>query len=93
MKKIFYLLLILNTFELLAYDNSYGTNSYSYGNSENEYKYEGLSGTKYKYDLSDPSDRLDYQMDLDAQMDDSINPDPGIDLDRSIGEYGGGAEW
>ena len=47
----------------------------------------------YQYDLSDPYDRLEYQLDLDAQMRDRINPNPGIQLDRDLGQYDGGAEW
>ncbi len=62
-----------------------------YGNPQ--YRYEGLSGTRYQYDLSDPCDRLEYQLDLDAQMRDRINPNPGIQLDRELDQYGGGAEW
>ena len=56
------------------------------------YRYEGMSGKKYQYDLSDPSDRLEYQMDLDAQMRDKLNVDPSIDLDRDLGQRGGGAK-
>lgn len=61
-------------------------------NSKNEYKYEGLSGTKYKYDLSNPMDRMDYSLDLDAQMEDKLNVNPGINMDRDFGQFGGGAE-
>jgi len=59
---------------------------------EPRYRYEGLSGKKYQYDLSDPADKLEYQVDLDAQMRDKINPDPLIKMDRDMGNYGGGAE-
>jgi len=68
-------------------DDPYGSNG------ESEYKYEGYSGQRYKYDLSDPSDRLEYQVDPEAQMMDRINPSPLIELDRNSGQYGGGAEW
>ena len=47
------------------------------------------SGTLYKYNLNDPSDQLKYQMDLEAQLQDSINPQ--VSLDRSMGVNGGGA--
>lgn len=76
---------------LMAYDYGYN-NPYSTDDNDNEYKYEGSSGTKYKYDLSDPSDRIDYSMDLDAQMNDSLNVNPGVGLDRGMGQYGGGIE-
>lgn len=85
MKKLVCLLFILGSFDLYAYDD--------YDSEDSEYQYEGSSGTKYKYDLSDPSDQIEYETDLDAQMDDSLNPDPGRDLDRSLGQYGGGAKW
>jgi hypothetical protein len=57
-----------------------------------QYPYEGFSGKKYQYDLSDPADRLEYQVDPDAQLRDKINPDPLIPMDRDMGQYGGGAE-
>lgn len=84
------LCLIVFTLPVAAWD--YSDEPYdSYGNPQ--YRYEGSSGTKYQYDLSDPCDRLDYKLDLDAQMRDRINPDPRILLDRNLGEYGGGAKW
>jgi hypothetical protein len=52
--------------------------------------YRGLSGTSYKYDLSDPGQQMRYEMDPMAQMHDSISIDPRRDIDRSIGQYGGG---
>lgn len=61
---------------------------------DDEYKYEGFSGEKYKYDLSNPIDRLDYSIDLDAQMKDKLNMPitPGVEIDRSLGQYGGGVK-
>ena len=50
-------------------------------------------GHKYQYDLSDPVDRQKYRNDPFAQMQNSINPDPEVGLDRSMGQFGGGAEW
>ena len=55
-----------------------------------EYPYESDSGTRYKYDLNDPSDRVMYEVDPSAQLMDSINPN--VNLDRGLGQYGGGAE-
>jgi tetratricopeptide (TPR) repeat protein len=54
------------------------------------YKYRGLSGTKYKYDLSNPSDRIMYKVDPSAQIMDSVNP--LVKMDRSMGQYGGGSK-
>ena len=83
--------ILISTMTAKAWDH-YNDEPYDrYGNPQ--YRYEGFSGTKYQYGLSDPSDRLDYQLDLDAQMRDRINPNPGIQLDRGLGQYGGGAEW
>ena len=62
-------------------------------NGEPNYRYESYTGTKYQYDLSDPMDRIDYSLDLDAQMRDRINPNPMIDMDQDMGQIGGGAEW
>lgn len=47
--------------------------------------YEGLSGTKYQYDLSNPMDQQAYDLDLDAQMRDKLS----LNLHRKL-ENGGG---
>ncbi|OOS01636.1 hypothetical protein B0186_02765 [Canicola haemoglobinophilus] len=47
--------------------------------------YEGPSGTKYQYDLSNPMDKLAYELDLDAQMRDKLS----LNLHRKL-ENGGG---
>ena len=52
--------------------------------------YEGYSGSRYQYDLSDPGDRIDYSIDIDAQHRDRMSVDPGRSLDRDLGQYGGG---
>jgi len=57
------------------------------------YRYKSYTGQKYQYDLSNPSDKLRYDVDPSAQLRDSINPSPRIDLDRDMGQYGGGAKW
>lgn len=61
---------------------------------ETEYKYEGSSGTRYKYNLSDPDDRLEYETDVDAQTDDEVymKTRPGVKIDRGLNQYGGGVE-
>lgn len=84
-------------FLVLAFSSS--AFALDYGNEENDqygnpnYRYEGMSGQRYQYDLSNPGDQLKYELDLDAQMRDEINPSPMIELDRGMGTYGGGAEW
>ena len=54
--------------------------------------YQGNSGTKYQYDMSNPSDRIDYSTDLDAQRRDSMYQDVGGGRyrDNSYGQQGGG---
>jgi hypothetical protein len=52
--------------------------------------YQSDAGTSYQYDLSDPLDRLDYLLDLDAQMRDQLSVNPSRLLDRGLGQYGGG---
>jgi hypothetical protein len=68
------------------YNNGYGN---SYGNNQNN-GYESSFGNRYQYDMSDPSDRLDYSVDIDAQMRDRMSVEPSRSLDRGLGEYGGG---
>lgn len=53
-------------------------------------RYGSSTGNNYKYDLSDPDDRLDYKLDKDSQMDDRINPD--VKMDRQLRQYGGGIQ-
>ena len=55
-----------------------------------EYPYESITGTRYKYDLSNPSDRIRHEVDPAAQLRDSVNP--RVDIDRGLGQYGGGAK-
>lgn len=63
-------------------------NSYDnfYNNSNGDYK--SSFGNQYQYDLSKPTDRNRYSIDLDAQRRDQLNP--WTDLDRGVGQYGGG---
>lgn len=67
------------------------TNSRLGFNNEDTY-YKGASGTKYKYDLSNPLDRIRYQTDVNAQLQDRIHMPvtPGISIDRNIGQQGAG---
>ena len=57
---------------------------------EPTYKYKSSTGNNYKYDLSNPDDRLDYRLDKDAQMDDKMNPK--VKMDRRLKQYGGGIQ-
>ena len=61
---------------------------------ENEYKYKGASGQEYQYNLSDPMDKLNYDLDFKAKMNDELYAPitPNVDLDRGLGQYSGGME-
>jgi len=72
-------------FGTALYANSYNSSS---SGSSSEKTYESSSGNKYQYDLSDQGDRLKYSVDVGAQLRDSVNP--SVDLDRGLGQYGGG---
>lgn len=56
------------------------------------YRYTGASGTKYQYDMGNPSDRIQYGIDPAAQLRDRISVNPGRNTDRGIGQRGAGAE-
>lgn len=61
-------------------------------NVEPTYKYKSTTGNRYKYDLSKPGDQIKYELDLDAQMKDSLRipVNPSVEIDRDIGQHGGG---
>lgn len=63
-----------------------GSNSNTTSNSG----YQSSSGTRYQYDMNNPSDRNRYSTDLDAQRRDQMNLDTRRNLDRGIGQNGGG---
>lgn len=87
MKKILSIVAI-TTLSTSAYSYNY---DYGYGNQNNSNNgYESSFGNKYQYDMSDPSDRIDYSIDVDAQMRDRLSVEPSRDLDRGLGQYGGG---
>lgn len=52
--------------------------------------YKGSSGSRYQYDLSKPIDQIRYETDMKAQMRDYLSVDPKRELDRDLGQYGGG---
>ena len=59
---------------------------------EPTYKYESTTGNRYKYDLSKPLDRLEYEMDLGTQLEDNMKMpiNPSVEMDRNFGQHGGG---
>lgn len=54
--------------------------------------YESRSGNRYQYDLSNPIDKMRYEMDLGAQTrDQMLHNQPKIQQDRDWhNQYGGG---
>ena len=102
MKKILLIgIALLITTPALAWNDNYddNDNNESYYEQEErrreaerdrEYPYESNTGTRYKYDLSNPADKIMYDVDPAAQVLDSVNP--MVDIDRGMGQYGGGSE-
>ena len=85
---------IINAYD--NYNNSFDKYESYYNQRQNrdknEYKYKGASGQEYQYNLSDPMDKLNYDLDLKAKMNDELYAPitPNVDLDRGPGQYGGG---
>lgn len=52
--------------------------------------YQGASGARYQYDLSNPADSVRYGVYPAAKLRDEIAVDPSRSVDRSTGQYGGG---
>jgi hypothetical protein len=57
---------------------------------DNKRNYKSRFGNEYQYDLSRPADQIRYETDVRAQMRDELDVDPRRDLERDIGQYGGG---
>jgi hypothetical protein len=55
-----------------------------------DHPYQGASGARYRYDLSNPSDSLRYGIDPMSQLHDSISIDPRREIDQSLGQRGAG---
>lgn len=60
------------------------------GEDEPQQSYQGINGTTYQYDQSNPLDWNRYSLDQDAQRRDQMNTDPRRNSDREQGQYGGG---
>jgi hypothetical protein len=74
-------------------DNQENDDGYGYDSRydrDQDKGYESSFGNRYEYDLSDPSDRVMYEVDPSAQLGDSLDVNPLRDVERSVGEYGGG---
>ncbi len=56
--------------------------------------YQGYSGQRYKYDLNNPSDRMNYNVDVGAKFNDKFESKYNYDvkMDRQMGQYGGGIQ-
>ncbi len=60
--------------------------AWNYDDDDNK-KYESSFGNKYQYDLSNPSDRIKYEIDPAAQLRDRLDVNPARKLDRGLGQY------
>ena len=94
MKKTFLLVIValVITSPADAGDNNHETSRQKQEREINkEYPYQSSTGTRYKYDLSKPSDKIRYEVDPGAQLRDSINPK--VKIDRDLGQHGGGSKF
>ena len=71
-----------------------------YGNQQNKSQqqngnknYQGYTGQQYQYDLNNQADNIRYQLDSNAQIRDELNSNPKAEIDRSLGQRGGGVRW
>lgn len=87
MKFIITLILIIPSISIA--DGSFKLKKYDTDSSPSK-SYESTFGNKYQYDLSNPVDRLKYDVDLKAQLRDEMDVNPIRELDRDLGQYGGG---
>ena len=76
---------VAQDFDVSVDDSS--TNMYSNSSSRG---YESSTGNRYQYDMSDPGDAVEYSVDVEAQMRDDMSVNPSREIDRGLGEYGGG---
>lgn len=103
MKKIITAVILMMGLSLQAWDihqwdvnrqnsNNGGYQSSNYGSSGG---YQGSSGNRYQYDLSNQNDRLNYNVDIGAQQRDNYNnvvngTNGKVQQDHRNGQYGGG---
>jgi hypothetical protein len=73
-------LLLLVVFSLNAQARDY----------DNKSNYKSKFGNEYEYDLSRPADQIRYENDIRAQMRDELDVDPRREIERDLGQYGGG---
>ncbi len=86
-------LISLTTLPALGWNLERDDTGTEYNDRESIYKYKSSTGTRYQYDLNDAGDKIDYQLDPDAQMRDRLSVDPAREIDRGLGQYGGGIEF
>jgi hypothetical protein len=67
-----------------------GLNAHAWDNDKQDRRYKSRFGNEYEYDLSKPSDQIRYETDVRAQMRDQLDVDPRRELERDLGQYGGG---
>ena len=63
-------------------------------NNNSAYPYQGPSGQRYKYDMSQPMDRLNYQNDYMSQIQDNLKRpvNPRTMIDNTLMRSGAGLE-
>jgi len=86
MKKLFLAIALVLFLAGSVWAGDYGYNR----NDAQKYPYKSYSGQRYQYDLSRPGDRLRYQVDPGAQLNDRLFTPPTVKMDRNMGQYGGG---
>ena len=88
--RTFLLALIVISSSVAAQDVDVSVDDSSTRISSDNGGYESSTGNRYEYDLSDPGDRVEYEVDPGAQLRDEISVDPTREIDQDLGEYGGG---
>jgi len=86
-------IVLLSLASVSAFSGEYNNKQQNNSNNQRDNSYQGYSGQKYQYDLNNQADNLRYQLDPNAQIRDELNANPKADIDRSLGQRGGGARW
>jgi hypothetical protein len=55
---------------------------------DDDHPHRSSTGSRYRYDLDRPEDRVGYEVDLEARIQDAIDPD--VRIDRALGDSFGG---